>query len=77
MVFMGGDPKTPGEARFVPASDPKLEKRLRESLNGLKRPPAAPAPNAQKPAAAPSEQPVSIERDGKSCPGGRRLPGAQ
>ena len=65
MVFMGGDPETPGEARFVPASDPKLEKRLRESLNGLKRPAAAPAPNAQKPAAAPSEQPVSVERDGK------------
>jgi hypothetical protein len=68
MVFMGGDPETPGEARFVPASDPKLEKRLRESLSGLKRA-DAPAPNAPKPSAtaraASTEQPVSIERDGK------------
>jgi hypothetical protein len=66
MVYMGGDPEHPSEARFVPANDPNLEKRLRESLQGLKRPvaaPEAPKPVAQAPASP--AQPVSVERDGK------------
>jgi len=66
MVYMGGDPETPAEARFVPANDPNLEKRLRENLKGLKRPEAAeakPAPAGARPDSA--AQSTSVERDGK------------
>ncbi|MTV32753.1 hypothetical protein GJ654_17360 [Rhodoblastus acidophilus] len=67
MVYMGGDPENPGEARFVPANDPKLERSLRESLKGLKRPAVAAAPEAAKPSPQAREvaQDVSVERDGK------------
>jgi hypothetical protein len=63
MVYMG-------EAKFVPANDPNLAKTLRQSLQGLKRPVATAAPEAQKPAAQDRTpeavaQTVSIERDGK------------
>jgi hypothetical protein len=66
MVYMGGDPENPREARFVPANDPRLEKGLRENLRGLKRPAVAAAPEA-KPSAQTTEvaQQVSVERDGK------------
>jgi len=66
MVYMGGDPEHPGEARFVPANDPNLGKSLRETLKGLKRPETTPAQEASKPTTQAQAQPVSIERDGKS-----------
>ena len=68
MVYMGGDPENPGDARFVPANDPNLAKSLRETLKGLKRPVVAAAPEASKPSAQakdPAVQHVSVERDGK------------
>jgi hypothetical protein len=66
MVYMGGDPEDPDTARFAPANDPNLEKRLRESLKGLKRPAAEPVLDAGKASVSPPDaQPVSIERDGK------------
>jgi hypothetical protein len=68
MVYMGGDPESPGEARFVPANDPNLAKSLRDTLKSLKRPVVASAPDASKPPAPAKEtlaQAVSIERDGK------------
>jgi hypothetical protein len=68
LVFMGGDPEDPDDARFVPANDPNLEKRLRESLQHLKRPAAADAgkPSAHGSVSPQDAQPVSVERDGKS-----------
>ncbi|MCW2284965.1 hypothetical protein M2323_002908 [Rhodoblastus acidophilus] len=71
MVYMGGDPENPGEARFVPANDPRLEKGLRENLKGLKRPTAAVTPEPRPPEPQPQPQAtevaqqVSVERDGK------------
>jgi hypothetical protein len=66
MVYMGGHPENPGEARFVPANDPNLARSLRDTLKSLKRPVVAAAPEASKP--QPGErmmQAVSVERDGK------------
>jgi hypothetical protein len=65
MVYMGGDPENPGEARFVPANDPRLEKGLRENLKGLKRPAVAAAPEPKPAQTTEVAQQISVERDGK------------
>jgi hypothetical protein len=69
MVYMGGDPESPGDAQFLAANDPNLERRLRETLQGLKRPNEAPAApeasgQAQPVAAQPSAEP--IEHDART-----------
>jgi hypothetical protein len=71
MVYMGGGPDS-GDARFLAANDPNLERRQRDNLEGLKRPTGAPAAadsaGATQRAAAqpPAADPVAIERDGKT-----------
>jgi len=65
MVYMGGDPENPGEARFVPANDPNLAKNLRDTLKGLKRPTAAAAEKPASPSDDRVMQATSVERDGK------------
>jgi len=75
MVYMGGDPESPGDAQFLAANDPNLERRLRESLQTLKRPNEAPAAqgefaqgaqHATAPAQPAGAEPVASDRDGRT-----------